>query len=193
MDYGARKTDTPRRGPGRRRLTRAIGVALMAGIALGAAACSSKNASTTTTTTAASTTTVNAAAAQTDIATAFATVFNLSDPSLAPKLTAIQNGDTIQTAFGQALSSSLAKSAAGAKIDSVKIDTAAECAKVPVPTPCAHVVYDITGPTGTAVLANSQGYAVDVNGQWLVAKTTICGLLGLFYQAEGNTGSPTGC
>jgi hypothetical protein len=192
MDHGARQTDTPRRGPGRRRLTRTIGVALMAGIALGAAACSSKNASTTTTT-AAPTTTINAATAQTDIGTAFATVFNLSDPSLAPKLAAIQNGDAIQTAFQQALSSSLAKSAAGAKIDSVKIDTAAECAKVPVPSPCAHVVYDINGPTGTAVLANSQGYAVDVNGQWLVAKTTICGLLGLFYQAEGNTGSPTGC
>ena len=64
---------------------------------------------------------------------------------------------------------------------------------MPLPTPCAKVVYDINGPTGTAVLANSQGYAVDVNGTWLVAKTTICGLLGLFYQAEGNTGNPAGC
>jgi len=34
---------------------------------------------------------------------------------------------------------------------------------------------------------------VFVNGQWLVAKATICQLLGLFYTAEGKTGSPPGC
>jgi hypothetical protein len=38
-----------------------------------------------------------------------------------------------------------------------------------------------------------QGYAVFVAGHWLVAKTTICGLLGLFYSASGKSGSPKGC
>jgi hypothetical protein len=39
----------------------------------------------------------------------------------------------------------------------------------------------------------NNGYAVFVSGQWLVAKATICQLLGLFYTAEGKTGSPPGC
>jgi hypothetical protein len=32
-----------------------------------------------------------------------------------------------------------------------------------------------------------------VNGTWLVATNTVCTLLGLFYTAEGETGSPPGC
>jgi len=46
---------------------------------------------------------------------------------------------------------------------------------------------------GTAILPGNTGYAVLSNGKWLVAKTTICTLLGLFYTAEGKQGSPPGC
>ena len=182
-----------RRLPGRRRFSRVAAVAVMAGLAVGAAACSSKAAAPTTTVAPTTTTTIDAAAAQTAIAMSFNTLFDLSNPDLNSKLAVIQNGSTITSALQQALSSSLASSSAGSKIDSVSILSTTACKKVPLPTPCAKVVYDINGPTGTAVLANSQGYAVDVNGTWLVAKTTICGLLGLFYQAEGNTGNPAGC
>ena len=55
------------------------------------------------------------------------------------------------------------------------------------------MVYDILGTGGTAILPNNNGYAVYTNGHWLVSKVTICTLLGLFYTAEGKTGSPPGC
>ena len=105
----------------------------------------------------------------------------------------IQDGPQISGAMQQALSSSEASAAQGAKIDTVKILTPAQCAKESLPSQCAHVVYDILGTGGTAILPNNNGYAVYTNGHWLVAKATICTLLGLFYTAEGKTGSPPGC
>ena len=86
-----------------------------------------------------------------------------------------------------------ASAAQGAKIHTVKILTPAQCAKQSLPSQCAHVVYDILGTGGTAILPNNNGYAVYTNGHWLVSKVTICTLLGLFYTAEGETGSPPGC
>ncbi len=188
---GRHRTTTAKasRYSGRQRSVRVVAVAVMAGLSLGAAACSSS------TPTAATTTTVkiNAATAQADISTAYDTLFNLSNPSLSSKLVVIQNGQQVSAALQQALSSSEASAAQGAKIDSVKILTPAQCAKQSLPSQCAHVVYDILGTGGTAILPMNNGYAVYTNGQWLVSKVTICTLLGLFYTAEGKTGSPPGC
>ena len=148
-----------------------------------------------TTTTKATTTTVaiDPTTAQADIGTVYNTLFNLANPSLAGKLAVIQNGQGISTALQQALSSSEASASQGSKIDSINILTAAQCAKQSLPPQCAHVIYDILGTGGTAILPMNNGYAVFVSGQWLVAKATICQLLGLFYTAEGKTGSPPGC
>ena len=55
------------------------------------------------------------------------------------------------------------------------------------------MTYDILGQGGTVILPNNNGYAVSVNGTWLVATNTVCELLDLFYQAEGKTGTPPGC
>ena len=185
MTYRRQRSDTtevPRRGS-RARSPRVTAIALAAAVCLGAAACGSST----------SAPTYNKATAGSDINSAYQTVFNLANPSLNPKIAAIQDGTTIQTAFNQALTSSLAKSSAGAKLDSYTILSSSKCTSAHVPSPCAKVVYDIDGPTGTAILPNSQGYAVFVNGKWLVAKATICGLLGLFKQASGQTGTPQGC
>lgn len=185
MTYRRQRSDTAE-GPlprSRTRAPRVTAMALAAAVCLAAAACGS---STTTPT-------YNKATAGSDISSAFGTVFNLSSSSLSPKIADIQNGSTISSAFNQALTSSLAKSAAGAKLDSYTVLSSAKCKSGNVPSPCAKVVYDIDGPTGTAILPNSQGYAVYANGKWLVAKSTICSLLGLFYQASGKTGSPQGC
>ena len=62
-----------------------------------------------------------------------------------------------------------------------------------MPSPCAKVTYSILGQGGSALLGGETGYAVYVNGKWLVAKPTVCSLLGLFYEATGKTGSPQGC
>jgi len=186
---------TGRRRLGRRRGPRVAAVAAMAGLCLGAAACSSSGGSSSATTAKTTTTTVaiNPATAQADISTSYDTLFNLANPALAGKIAVIQNGSSISTALQQALSSSEASASQGSKIDSVTVLTAAQCAKQSLPPQCAHVVYDILGTGGTAILPMNNGYAVFVNGQWLVAKATICQLLGLFYTAEGKTGSPPGC
>jgi len=60
-------------------------------------------------------------------------------------------------------------------------------------SPCAQVIYDILGTGGSPLLPDNTGYAVSVDGTWLVATNTVCTLLGLFYQAEGETGTPPGC
>jgi NADH:ubiquinone oxidoreductase subunit E len=185
-------TDNETRHPQRRRTPRVLAVAVMAGLILGAAACSSSGGSATAKTTT-TTIAIDPATAQADIATSYNTLFNLSNPSLAGKLVVIQNGQQITTALQQALSSSEASASQGSKVDSINILTAAQCAKQSLPPQCAHVVYDILGTGGTAILPMNNGYAVFTGGKWLVAKVTICTLLGLFYSAEGKTGSPPGC
>ena len=106
----------------------------------------------------------------------------------------VQNGASIQTALAQALSSSLGSTATGANVDDVSFLDSATCTQQNLPSPCAQVTYDILGQGGTVILANNRGYAVSVeNGTWLVATNTVCGLLDLFYEAEGKTGTPPGC
>jgi len=170
----------------RGRSTRVVATAVMAALALGAAACSSSTATTTTVT-------FNHATYQSDIGKSYDTLFNLANPNVTAKVAVVQDGSKVKAALDQALTSSLASSSAGTKIDSTSLLTSSKCKTASLPYPCAKVVYDINGPTGSAVLPNSQGYAVFIGGHWLVAKATICGLLGLFYQASGKSGSPPGC
>ncbi|HLX87170.1 MAG TPA: hypothetical protein VKR22_01720, partial [Acidimicrobiales bacterium] len=151
-----------------------------------AGACSSSN-------TAATTTTVNAATAEQDIAAAYCTVFNFQDKTVATKIAVIQNGATITGSFSDALNSSLSSAATGSKIDTTDLLTSAQCTTQKLPSPCAKITYDLLGAGGSSLLAAQTGYAVDVNGKWLVAHLTICTLLGLFYNAEGKAGSPPGC
>jgi hypothetical protein len=165
----------------------------MAGLVLGAAACSSSPSTTATTKATTTTVAIDPATAQADIGTVYQTLFNLANPALAGKIAVIQNGSSISTALQQALSSSVASASQGAKIDSVNVLTAAQCSAQHLPAQCAHVVYDILGTGGTAILPMNNGYAVFTDGKWLVAKVTICTLLGLFYSASGKTGTPTGC
>jgi hypothetical protein len=171
----------------RHRTLRIAGVVAMAAISLGAAACGSSGSSTPTTVK------INPATAKADISTAYDTLFNLSNPSVQGKVVVIQNGNSVRPALQQALSSSEASAAKGSKIDSVKVLTSAQCTKASLPAQCAKVVYDILGAGNSAILPNNNGYAVFTDGKWLVAKATICTLLGLFYSAEGKTGSPPGC
>jgi serine/threonine-protein kinase len=124
---------------------------------------------------------------------AYQTVFDFSDGSVADKVAEIDDGATIEGALTEAVSSSEADSSAGARIDSVHVLDPSSCVAASLSSVCARVVYDLLGSSGSAILANSQGYAVVDNGQWVVAKPTVCDLLGLFYEAEGQAGSPPGC
>jgi hypothetical protein len=135
-------------------------------------------------------TTKNASAA---IQRAYGVLFNLSDTSVGTKLAVIEGGSSLQQAMSQALSSSLAASAGGAKVRNVKLLKASACTQAGLVAPCAKVVYDIKAVKGPALLSGAVGYAVYSGGRWLVAKTTVCNLFSLLYLTENQSGSPPGC
>jgi hypothetical protein len=165
----------------RRRAPGAVVLTLMVALALTAAACGS------------STPTINKAQAKTDISNAYNSLFHFKSGTLASKEAVIQNGSSLKGAMSQALASSEASAADGATVDTVTFLDSAGCSKQSLPNPCAKIKYDILGTGGTAILPGNTGYSVLSNGKWLVAKTTICTLLGLFYTAEGKQGTPAGC
>ncbi len=136
------------------------------------------------------TTTPSAASA---IGQSFATVFDFANGVVTDKLDAIADGSTLQQAMTEAVTSSFASSALGARIDTYTMLDGPGCTKVSLAAPCAQVTYDILGTGGSAILSGSLGYAVSVNGRWLVAKGTVCTLFGLLYEASGKTGTPPGC
>jgi hypothetical protein len=162
-----------------------------------AAGCSSSTSGSTTTSlpaTSAPTTTESPSAVRHQVEHVYATLFNFGDKSVSAKTAAVQDGAGLARAFRQALSSSLAKEATGARVRSVDVLTVALCGQAAVPAPCAKVTYDILGAGGKPLFPTSSvGYSVETNGRWLVAKSTICSLLTLFYSASGKKGSPPGC
>ena len=127
------------------------------------------------------------------IGRSFNTVFDFANGVVSEKLDAIQDGTTLDVAMTQAVSSSYASTALGARIDTYQMLDGSACAQVSLPAPCAQVTYDILGPGVSVILSGSQGYAVSVDGQWLVAKGTVCSLFGLLYEAAGSTATPPGC
>jgi hypothetical protein len=158
-------------------------------VAVTAAACSSNNTASTTSTTKP----VDMAAAPGLVQQAYNTLFNFSDKTVASKVAVIQDGAAVQSSLAEALASPLSSSTTGSKIDSTTVLEGSACTAQHVTAPCAKVTYDLLGANGSAVLGGQTGYAVYDNGSWLVAKVTICTLLGLFYSAEGKSGSPPGC
>ena len=167
---------------------RTAAVGLMAALALAACAKTSP-ATTTTTTTVVTGTLPPISVSKTEIDSAYMTLFDLANPAIAPKLLVVQDGSALRAAFTNAIHSALAKEAAGAKVEAIKIEQGADCTKEFLPSPCAAVVYDILGPNGKPVLTGSAGGAVFLSSKWLVAKSTICTLLTL-----DNAGiPPTGC
>jgi hypothetical protein len=167
---------------------------LAAGLSICLAACGSSGSPPGSTTTASgsnstTTTSISSASADAEIRSAYTTLFALDNPAVAPKLAAVQDGAQLKQAFVKELKSPLAKLAAGAKVLSITIEKGTSCRSEALPSPCAKVTYDILSPKHKPVLANSKGFAVYLNGRWLVAKTTICTLMSL---ANDNV-MPKGC
>lgn len=134
------------------------------------------------------------AKAKAAIGRAYATLFNFANRDVEAKTAVIQDGSSLRTAITQALSSPLAKKATGAKVSAVQLLSATRCGEAALPSPCARVTYDLLGPSARPLFTTpSTGYAVHVRDRWLVAKSTICALLGLFYSASGQQGQPPGC
>ncbi len=188
MTRAPQRSDTPRADRQRvpRRPSRTTVGALLGAVAIAIAACSSGGNSATTVT-------YNPATVQSDVSTSYNTLFNLANKDVNAKVAVIQDGASLKSAMSQALAAPISSSSAGATVHSASVVSDATCTSKHVPTPCAAVNYDINGTNGAAILPNNTGYATFQNGKWLVAKVTICVLLGLFYQTEGKSGNPQGC
>ena len=176
-------------------------VAATATLGLLAAACGSSTPSTTattaksTTTTAATsttaagttmTTTPLTTADQAAITTTFSTIFNLGDQSaagVAAKIALLQDGPALQAPLVQLATSPTAKVATGATVTSMGLLTPAECQSEALTSPCAEVKYGIVGGTTASpvsLLPGQTGFVLQQGGTWLLAKLSICGLIGIF-------------
>jgi hypothetical protein len=166
-------------------------------LALVACACSTTpntSGTTTSTTTSSSSSsgggsTPSPAMSKADIKKAYMTLFDLANPSIAPKLAVVQDGQALKATMTKELHSALAKKAGGAKVQSIKLRSGSACQTEALPSPCALVTYTIVSPTNKPLLASAKGFAVYVSSKWLVSKSTICTLLQL---ANGNK-PPAGC
>jgi hypothetical protein len=105
----------------------------------------------------------------------------------------VEDGSALRQAIAEAVATPFASAAFGSRVDASTLLDSSACALVSLSTPCARVTYDVVGAKGVVILPGSLGYAVSINGQWQVAKVTVCGLFELFYQASAKTGTPPGC
>jgi hypothetical protein len=148
--------------------------AVAAGIAVTLAACSSGSSSSSSTTT-----TQNPAQAQAAIATTYNSFFDGGNPNSNAKLTLLQNNAKLASVYNKAYNNPAAAMTA-AKVTSVAVLPASQCQQAAVPSPCAKVSYDLNNrQTGAPLLAGQTGYAVNVNGKWLVSENTFCALVSL--------------
>lgn len=137
---------------------------------------------------------IKPAQAKAAIERVYATLFDFANHSVTAKTAVVQDGSTLRAALKEALSSSLAKEAAGAKVLNVQLLSSSRCSQAALPSPCAEVTYNLLSPSHTPLFVTpSTGYAVYVRDHWLAAKSTICGLLELFWSASGRHGQPPGC
>jgi hypothetical protein len=105
----------------------------------------------------------------------------------------IQDGSELTADLKTALGSSIAKVAGGATVTSVTVEPSAQCQQNLLPAPCALVDYSIVGTTGSVVEPGLTAYAIDHEGTWLVAKSSICGLLSLFQSVASSGAKITNC
>jgi hypothetical protein len=132
-------------------------------------------------------------AAATAAGQSFNTLFDFADGSVTNKLAVVEDGETLRQAMTEAVSTPFVKAATGIKVNASTVLATPACAKATLPAPCALISFDVVGTGGAVILPNSEGYAVSIKGQWRVAKSTVCSLFELFYQASAKTGTPPGC
>jgi hypothetical protein len=162
--------------------TRLIQGVALAAVVVGSAACSSSSGPTSS---GQPTTGAGAVAA---ITKAYSTLFDLANPAVAPKLAVVQDGAALQATFTSAVKSQIAKTAGGARVVTVTPLTTTACSNEALPAPCDGVKFYVLSTKGKTLLPDN-GFAVYMDGKWLVAKVTICGLLSL---AAGGK-APAGC
>ena len=137
-----------------------------------------------TTTTAEETTTTEAEAE--DVTEPVTTTYLAFFDGFSGDLALLEDGE----AFAADIEAMRARSeAAGGITVDVKEVTALDetgCENAGVASPCAEVLFDLV-VAGTPAVPDQVGYAIEVDGEWLVAKTTFCSLASL------GSGLPPAC
>lgn len=129
----------------------------------------------------------NPATTRAQVTTLYTTFFSLSNKSVPAKLALLQDGPSFKTAEIEAINfgstfvapGSNSGPAKGVTVQWVKTLLDSGCKKASLSAPCAEVGYSIVSTNGKNLLPDLHGYAVYVNGRWLVSKTTLCGLFRL--------------
>jgi hypothetical protein len=135
---------------------------------------------------------VDSATAPSLIGKSYDTFFDMADGNVDAKVAVVQEGHAVVTGIMTAVDSRTAFSALGATITNVKQLTLSSCESAGVPTPCAELSYQILTQASSGLLSPT-GYATYRDGKWLVAETTACQGLELFYEAIKKPGRPPGC
>lgn len=134
-------------------------------------ACGCGGGSSATTT---STPTVPDSADAAQVTTAYTTFFD-GTATVAQKVATVQYGARLRSMLADA-SKNPQFQQMSAKVHSVRILTAAQCATAKEASPCAEVVHDVfIGPV--AAQASLVGYAVKVGSSWRVSASTWCALV----------------
>jgi hypothetical protein len=148
-----------------------------AAMAVVLAACGGGSSSSSSTTT-----TQSPAQATAAITTNWAGFFDGGNPNSNAKLLFLQNNGKLTAVYNKAYNNPAA-AMTSAKVTNVNVLPSSQCQQAAVPSPCAKVTYDLNNrQTGAPLLAGQTGYAVNVNGKWLVSQNTFCALVTL----EGN-------
>src|SRR5205807_9701097 len=115
--------------------------------------------------------------AQAQVTNTYQGFFDGGNPNSSAKLTLLQNNGKLTAIYNKAYNNPAAATTA-AKVTNVAVLPASQCQQAAVPSPCAKVGYDLVNrQTGAPLLAGQTGYAVNVNGKWLVSQNTFCALV----------------
>ena len=112
------------------------------------------------------------------VTAAFVTLFNANEKNIKDRQAVLQDAAKYKASFTKLFTGTLAKTnPTEAKVTAVTFPSAAACTAATKSSKCAAVTYDIdTATTGSTLLTNVSGYAVDVKGHWLVSDATFCSL-----------------
>lgn len=161
-----------------------VGAASVVALVVGLAACGSSNSSSSTTsggssTTSGPTTTLNQAAATTEITSNWQTYFNGANKDYAARQALMQDASKYKSLW-LSLNGNSAAGNTAASVKSVTFPDSATCQSTVQTSTCAKVSYDLVNTqTQQPLLAGQTGYAVYVNGKWVVAANTFCALAAL--------------
>jgi hypothetical protein len=132
--------------------------------------------------------TTDPAAAKAAISSAWIQLFN-SKLTSDQRLAGVEDGANLSTVL--ASFASLASNTS-ATVSTVDLLVDPDCSSELVTSPCAKVTYSILINNAASPVTNATGFAVLVNGHWVVSKATFCALAALAPNAKPSAACSAG-